>query len=172
MAVQDRSGNFLLGNATKEGRQGRTLERVCAIDRRLQHESNEEGRSGFFYHTGDEKRIVGIVEVIGEYQPDPTDETGKFGLVVVKAVKDMLQARHTGRGQSHAETGRDEPGEKLPPVGAAGARGGMETDLHNGWSEIVRPLYPELIHAREGIGIVVFEILPLRARSAAARSAG
>ena len=47
------------------------------------------GDEGFFYHTGDEKRIVGIVEVIAEYKPDPTDETGKFGLVDVKAVKDV-----------------------------------------------------------------------------------
>jgi predicted RNA-binding protein with PUA-like domain len=47
------------------------------------------GDLGFFYHTGDEKRIVGIVEVIGEYRKDPTDEEGKFGLVDVKAVKDM-----------------------------------------------------------------------------------
>jgi predicted RNA-binding protein with PUA-like domain len=49
----------------------------------------KKGDQGFFYHTGDEKQIVGIVEVSEEYQPDPTDETGKFGLVVVKAVKDM-----------------------------------------------------------------------------------
>src|SRR4051812_7484144 len=48
-----------------------------------------KGDLGFFYHTGDERQIVGIVEVIGDYRPDPTDETGKFGLVVVKAVKDM-----------------------------------------------------------------------------------
>ena len=48
-----------------------------------------KGDLGFFYHTGDEKQIVGIVEVIGEYQPDPTDEKGQFGLVVVKAVKDL-----------------------------------------------------------------------------------
>jgi predicted RNA-binding protein with PUA-like domain len=49
----------------------------------------KKGDLGFFYHTGDEKQVVGIVEVIGEYRPDPTDEAGKFGLVVVKAVKDM-----------------------------------------------------------------------------------
>ena len=49
----------------------------------------KKGDLGFFYHTGDEKQIVGIVEVIEEYQPDPTDEAGKFGLVVVKAVKDV-----------------------------------------------------------------------------------
>jgi predicted RNA-binding protein with PUA-like domain len=49
----------------------------------------KKGDLGFFYHTGDEKRIVGIVEVIGEYRKDPTDETGRFGLVEVKAVKDV-----------------------------------------------------------------------------------
>jgi predicted RNA-binding protein with PUA-like domain len=49
----------------------------------------KKGDLGFFYHTGEEKQIVGLVEVIGEYRPDPTDETGKFGLVDVKAVKDM-----------------------------------------------------------------------------------
>ncbi len=49
----------------------------------------KKGDLGFFYHTGDEKQIVGIVEVIGEYRKDPTDETGKFGLVDVKAVKEV-----------------------------------------------------------------------------------
>ena len=49
----------------------------------------KKGDLGFFYHTGDEKQIVGIVEVIAEYKPDPTDETHRFGLVDVKAVKDV-----------------------------------------------------------------------------------
>ncbi|HKU65620.1 MAG TPA: EVE domain-containing protein [Rhizomicrobium sp.] len=49
----------------------------------------KKGDLGFFYHSGAEKAVVGIVEVIGEYRPDPTDEKGIFGLVVVKAVKDM-----------------------------------------------------------------------------------
>ena len=49
----------------------------------------KKGDLGFFYHSGDEKAVVGIVEVVGEYRPDPTDEKGIFGLVDVKAVKDM-----------------------------------------------------------------------------------
>jgi predicted RNA-binding protein with PUA-like domain len=49
----------------------------------------KKGDLAFFYHSGDEKAVVGIVEVIGEYRPDPTDEKGIFGLVDVKAVKDM-----------------------------------------------------------------------------------
>jgi predicted RNA-binding protein with PUA-like domain len=48
-----------------------------------------KGDLGFFYHSGEERRIVGIVEVISTYKPDPTDETGKFGLVAVKAVRDL-----------------------------------------------------------------------------------
>src|SRR5690606_37402487 len=43
----------------------------------------------FFYHSVDEKRIVGIVEVVKEYYPDHTDESGRFGMVDVKAVKPL-----------------------------------------------------------------------------------
>lgn len=49
----------------------------------------KKGDLGFFYHSGAEKAVVGIVEVIGEYRPDPTDEKGLFGLVIVKGVKDI-----------------------------------------------------------------------------------
>lgn len=42
---------------------------------------------GFFYHSVKEKRIVGIIKVIKEYHPDPTDISNKFGMVTVKAVK-------------------------------------------------------------------------------------
>jgi predicted RNA-binding protein with PUA-like domain len=45
------------------------------------------GDRGFFYHSNEDKAIVGIVEVIKPYYPDQTDETGKFGMVDVRAVK-------------------------------------------------------------------------------------
>ncbi len=45
------------------------------------------GDLGFFYHSVKERSIVGVVEVIEEFHPDPTDESGKFGMVTVKAVK-------------------------------------------------------------------------------------
>ena len=45
------------------------------------------GNRGFFYHSVNEKRIVGIVEVTREYYPDPTDASGRFGMVDVRAVK-------------------------------------------------------------------------------------
>ena len=47
------------------------------------------GDRGFFYHSVDEKRIVGIVEIIAESHPDSTDMTGKWECVDIKAVADM-----------------------------------------------------------------------------------
>jgi len=47
----------------------------------------KKGDKGFFYHSNDERAIVGVVEVIKTFYPDHTDETGKFGMVDVKAVK-------------------------------------------------------------------------------------
>jgi predicted RNA-binding protein with PUA-like domain len=49
----------------------------------------KKGDLGFFYHSGDQRRIVGVVEVIGEYRLDPTDTEGRFGLVDVKAIGDF-----------------------------------------------------------------------------------
>ena len=44
------------------------------------------GERGFFYHSGEGKAVVGIVEVIRPYYPDPTDASGRFGAVDLKAV--------------------------------------------------------------------------------------
>jgi predicted RNA-binding protein with PUA-like domain len=49
----------------------------------------KKGDRAFFYHSNVGKEIVGIVEVIREHYPDPTDETGKFVVVDVKAVKPL-----------------------------------------------------------------------------------
>ncbi len=44
------------------------------------------GDRGFFYHSVDEKAIVGVVEVVEPFQPDPSDASGRWGMVKVKAV--------------------------------------------------------------------------------------
>jgi len=46
----------------------------------------KKGDKGFFYHSVNEKRIVGIVEVVREHYPDHTDESGRFGMVDIKTV--------------------------------------------------------------------------------------
>ena len=47
----------------------------------------KKGDLAFFYHSVNEKQIVGIVEVVKEHYPDHTDKTGRFGMVDFKAVK-------------------------------------------------------------------------------------
>ncbi len=49
----------------------------------------KQGDRVFFYHSVNEKRIVGIVEVVKEYYPDPSDKSGRFGMVDVKAREPM-----------------------------------------------------------------------------------
>ena len=43
----------------------------------------------FFYHSVTERSIVGIVKVVKEYYPDPTDKTDRFVVVDVKATKKL-----------------------------------------------------------------------------------
>ena len=52
----------------------------------------EIGDLAFFYHSVNEKSIVGIVSIIEKYQDDPTDKTGRFGMVVVKAIKSFTKS--------------------------------------------------------------------------------
>lgn len=53
---------------------------------KLQMQAMKVGERGFFYHSNEDKAVVGIVEVIKPYYPDHTDESGKFGMVDIRAV--------------------------------------------------------------------------------------
>jgi predicted RNA-binding protein with PUA-like domain len=41
----------------------------------------KKGDKCLFYHSGEERQVVGIVEVVKEYYPDPSDDAGRFGMV-------------------------------------------------------------------------------------------
>jgi predicted RNA-binding protein with PUA-like domain len=73
----------------KKGAKGEPWDGVRNYQAANNMKAMKRGDKGFFYHSGKERLIVGIVEVIGEYRPDITDEKGIFGLVDVKAVKDV-----------------------------------------------------------------------------------
>jgi predicted RNA-binding protein with PUA-like domain len=45
----------------------------------------------FFYHSNEGTEIVGIVEVAREYYPDPSDGSGRFGMVDVRTVMPVRQ---------------------------------------------------------------------------------
>lgn len=49
------------------------------------------GDYAFFYHSNVGKEIVGIVEVVRLYYPDPTDETHRFGMVDFAAVCPLIR---------------------------------------------------------------------------------
>ena len=46
----------------------------------------------FFYHSVSEKLIIGIVEVVKEHYPDPTDKTGRFVVIDAKAKKKLKRS--------------------------------------------------------------------------------
>jgi predicted RNA-binding protein with PUA-like domain len=48
-----------------------------------------KGDRAFFYHSNIGKEVVGVVEVVREAYPDPTDETGRWVCVDVKAIGPM-----------------------------------------------------------------------------------
>lgn len=73
----------------KKGAKGEPWSGVRNHTAKLNMMAMKKGDLGFFYHSGAEKSVVGIVEVIGEYRPDPSDEKGLFGMVIVQAVKDL-----------------------------------------------------------------------------------
>jgi predicted RNA-binding protein with PUA-like domain len=51
--------------------------------------SMRTGDRAMFYHSGEAREIVGIVEIVREYYPDPGDPSGRFGVVDVRTVRPL-----------------------------------------------------------------------------------
>ena len=51
----------------------------------------KKGDPIFYYHTGDEKSVVGIARAMGDAYADPTDKTGKAAVVDVAPVKKLAR---------------------------------------------------------------------------------
>jgi predicted RNA-binding protein with PUA-like domain len=49
----------------------------------------KKGDRVFYYHTGDEKAIVGVAKATGNAYPDPDDATGKAAVVEIVPVKKL-----------------------------------------------------------------------------------
>src|SRR5258708_4879894 len=80
---------FSWDDAIKRGAKGEPWTGVRNFTARRHMKEMKKGDQAFFYHTGDEKQIVGVVEVIRESYPDPTDADGKFLAVDVKAIEPL-----------------------------------------------------------------------------------
>jgi predicted RNA-binding protein with PUA-like domain len=53
--------------------------------------SVKKGDRIFYYHTGDEKSVVGIAKALADAYPDPDDATGKAHVVDVGPVKKLAR---------------------------------------------------------------------------------
>lgn len=73
----------------KKGDAGEEWNGVRNHTAKLNMKAMQKGDLGFFYHSVDEKSIVGIVKVIAEAHPDSKDATGKWFCVDVAAVEPM-----------------------------------------------------------------------------------
>ncbi|TMJ65692.1 MAG: EVE domain-containing protein [Alphaproteobacteria bacterium] len=78
---------FSWDDQVKRGAKGEPWTGVRNFIARGNLKAMKKGEHAFFYHTGEEKQVVGIVEVIRESYRDPTDEKGVFVAVDVKAVR-------------------------------------------------------------------------------------
>ena len=71
----------------KAGKKGAAWDGVRNFQARNFLKEMSLGDLSFFYHTGKEKRIMGIVKVIKEHFPDKKDKTGEFVSIMVQSYK-------------------------------------------------------------------------------------
>lgn len=73
----------------KAGTQGAEWDGVRNHQASNNMKAMKTGDRAFFYHSVNEKQVVGIVEVCREYYPDPSDASGRFGMVDVRSIEPL-----------------------------------------------------------------------------------
>lgn len=81
---------FSWDDQVKSGAKGETWSGVRNFAARRHLKEMKKGDKFFFYHTGDEKQVVGIGEVIREAFPDPTAKKDEGWLAVTTAATKPL----------------------------------------------------------------------------------
>ena len=90
--LKSEPGTWSWDHQLKKGDEGEGWDGVRNYQASNNMKKMEIGDLAFFYHSVNEKSIVGIVSIIEKYQDDPTDKTGRFGMVVVKAIKSFTKS--------------------------------------------------------------------------------
>lgn len=80
-------GTWSWDDQVKSGEKGDCWDGVRNYQASNNMKAMKIGDRGFFYHSVNEKQVVGIVEVVREYYPDDTDASGRFGMVDVKTIR-------------------------------------------------------------------------------------
>ena len=79
-------GAWSWDDQVKAGKKGAEWDGVRNYQANNNMKAMKLGDLGFFYHSVNEKQIVGIVRIVKEHYPDHTDASGRFGMVDVAAV--------------------------------------------------------------------------------------
>ena len=90
--LKSEPGTWSWDDQLKKGDEGEGWDGVRNYQASNNMKKMEIGDLAFFYHSVNDKSIVGIVSIIEKYQDDPTDKTGRFGMVVVKAIKSFTKS--------------------------------------------------------------------------------
>ena len=85
--IKSEPGHWSWQDQVKAGKKGTCWNGVRNHGAKLNLMAMRVGEQAFFYHSNEGKEIVGIVEIIKPYYPDPSDSSGKFGMVDVRAVE-------------------------------------------------------------------------------------
>jgi predicted RNA-binding protein with PUA-like domain len=64
---------------------------VCNYAARLHLRAMKTGDAVFFYHSGEQKAVVGLARVKKEFYPDPTAEEGDWSCVDLVPLKELSQ---------------------------------------------------------------------------------
>lgn len=85
-------GTFSWREQVKRGAKGEPWSGVRNAQARINLRAMKKGDLAFFYHTGDEKAVVGVVRVVKEAYPDPTSGEEGWVMVNVASVEELPRA--------------------------------------------------------------------------------
>ena len=78
---------YSFANLVKDG--STTWDGVANATAQKYLRSVKKGDRVFFYHTGDDRAVIGIMQVTADPTPDPKDPAGKHVMVKVKPVRKL-----------------------------------------------------------------------------------
>ena len=87
---KEEPSNYSYDDLVRDGRTSWTGVKNPVAQRNLR--SVKKGDRIFFYHTGDQKGVVGVARAAGAAYPDPADKTGKLYAVDVEPVRKLKSA--------------------------------------------------------------------------------
>jgi predicted RNA-binding protein with PUA-like domain len=87
--VKEEPGHYSYDQLARDGKTQWTGVRNPLAQKHLR--SIKKGEKIFYYHTGNEKAVVGVARALGDAYPDPADKTGRSYTVDLAPVRRLRQ---------------------------------------------------------------------------------